>query len=69
MYYKTNGISVLKKHMDIKHGLFVEKLDEVNILVKTQVERQSAKKWQNVSSFKFSKFFSPKFPYKNDELQ
>jgi hypothetical protein len=69
MYYKTNGILVLKKHVDIKHGLFAEKLDEeVNILVKTQVERQSTKKWQNISSFKISKFLSPKFPYKNDEL-
>jgi len=70
MYYKTNGISILKKHVDIKHGLLAEKLDEeVNILVKTQVERQSAKMWQNVSLFKISQFFSPNFPYKNDELQ
>jgi hypothetical protein len=70
MYYKTNGISALKKHVDVKHGLFAKKLDEeVNSLVKTQVERQSTKKWQNVSSSKFSKFFSPKFPYKKDELQ
>jgi hypothetical protein len=36
-------------------------------LVKTQVERQLTKKRQNVSSSKISKF-SPKFPYKKDEL-
>ncbi len=70
MYYKTNGISVLKKHVDVEHGLFAKKLDEeVNSLVKTQVEKQSTKKWQYVSSFEFSKFFPPKFPYKKDELQ
>jgi hypothetical protein len=65
MYYKTNGILALKKHMDVKHGQFAKKLDEeVNSLVKTQVERQPSTKRQNVSSF-----FSPKFPYKKDELQ
>jgi hypothetical protein len=60
----------LKKHVDVEHGLFAEKLDEeVNNLVKTQVEKQPTKKRQNVSSSKFSKFFFPKFPYKKDELQ
>ncbi len=29
-YYKTNGISTLKKNMDVKHDLFTKKLDEVN---------------------------------------
>jgi hypothetical protein len=30
-YYKINGISTLKKHMDVKHDLLIKKLDvEVN---------------------------------------
>jgi hypothetical protein len=69
MYYKTNGILALKKHVDVEHGLFTKKLDEkVNSLVKTQVERQPTKKRHNVFSSKISNFFSPKFPYKKDEL-
>jgi hypothetical protein len=27
-YYKTNGISALKKHMNVKHSLLAKKLDE-----------------------------------------
>ncbi len=27
-YYKTNGISTLKKHVDVKHHLLANKLDE-----------------------------------------
>jgi hypothetical protein len=61
-YYKTNGISTLKKHVDSKHSLLVKKLDEqVNSSMKTQVERQPTKKKQNVSHLKFLIFFLQNF--------
>jgi hypothetical protein len=37
--------------------------------VKIQLETQQAKKRQNVFSFEISDFFSPKLPYKKDEVQ
>jgi hypothetical protein len=56
--------------VDAKQGLVTKKLDEeMNSLVKTQVERQLAKKRQNVSSSNFFEFFSTKLPYKKDEMQ
>jgi hypothetical protein len=47
----------LEKHVDVEHGLLAKKLDErVNSLVKTQGERQTTKKRQNVFSFEISEF-------------
>jgi len=69
-YYKTIGISSLKKHVDAKHGLFAKKLDEeVNNEVRIEVERQPTKKRLNVSSFEIYEFVFAKFPYKKDEMQ
>jgi hypothetical protein len=56
--------------VDAKQGLLTKKLDEeVNSLVRTQVERQLTNKRQNVSSSKFFEFFSTKVVYKRDEVQ
>ncbi len=56
-YYKTNGISTLRKHVDSKHNLLVKKFDEqANSFVKTKVERQLVNKRQNVSHLKFLNF-------------
>jgi hypothetical protein len=50
-YYKINGISTLKKHVDAEHYLLANKLDEkINSWVKSQVERQLTRKRKNVSS-------------------
>ncbi len=68
-YYKTNGILTLKKHVDAKHNLLAKKLDEeVNNVVRVEIEKQLIKKRQNVSSFEVSKFFFAKLPYKTYEL-
>jgi hypothetical protein len=38
--YKTNGISILKKHVDVKHSLLAKTFnEEVNSSRRTQVER------------------------------
>ncbi len=56
--------------MDAKQGLLTKKLDEeMNSLVRTQVERQLIRKRQNVSSSKNFEFFSTKIVYKKDEVQ
>ncbi len=69
-YYKTIGISYLKKHVDAKHGLLVKKLDEqVNNEMRIEVERQLAKKRLNVSSSFFFEFFLVKLHYKKDKMQ
>jgi hypothetical protein len=48
----------------------LRKLDEeVNILVRTQVERHPIKKRQNVFSSEISKFSFAKLLYKKDEMQ
>jgi hypothetical protein len=40
-YYKSNGISALRKHMDGEHNLLAKKYDEeVNSSVRSQIERQ-----------------------------
>ncbi len=39
-YYKTNGITSLKKHVDVNHFLIYKKIEkEVNSLMKGNVER------------------------------
>jgi hypothetical protein len=69
-YYKTNGISTLKKHVDVEHNLLAKKLnEEVNSLMRSQVEKQLVKKRQNVSSYEISEFFFAKLFYKKDEVQ
>jgi len=46
-----------------------KKLDEkVNNVVRIELEKQLAKKRQNVSSFLIFNFFSTKLPYKIDDM-
>ncbi len=57
-YYKTIGISFLKKHVDVEHGLLAKKLDEeVNNVVRIEIEKKPTKKRLNVSSSKIFEFF------------
>jgi hypothetical protein len=49
--------------------LVAKKLDkEVNNSLRSQVERQPIKKWQNVFSYEIFELFSAKLPYKNNEV-
>ncbi len=68
-YYKTNGIPTLKKHVDVEHNLLAIFFnEEVNSLVRSQVEKKLVKKKQNVSSYEISEILFAKLPYKQDEV-
>jgi hypothetical protein len=44
-YFKSNGITTFKKHVDVEHTLRTKKFkEEVNNLVKSGLEKQLAKK-------------------------
>jgi hypothetical protein len=65
-----NGIITLKKHVDVEHSLLAKKFDEeMNNLVKSELERQLVKKKQNVSSSEISNFFIIKILYKKEDVQ
>ncbi len=54
--------------MDVEHDLLANFLnEEVNSLVRSQVEKQLVKKKQKVSSYEFFEIFFAKVPYKQDE--
>ncbi len=40
-YYKTNGITSFKKHVDENHSLIAQMFEEVNSLLKSMEERQA----------------------------
>jgi len=42
-YYKMNGITSLKKHVDANHYLISKKIEEVQNMMKGSVERQPSK--------------------------
>jgi hypothetical protein len=53
-----NGIIALKKHVDAKHSLLVKKFEEeMNSLMKSELERQLAKNRQNESSSEIFEIF------------
>ncbi len=56
--------------MDEKHGLLAKKpYEEMNSLVRIQVERQLVKKRQNVSSFENFEISFVELPYKKDGMK
>jgi hypothetical protein len=57
-YYKTYGITALKKHVDVNHYVIVKKFEEEidNEIIKN-VERQHVKKRPNVPTNAISTFF------------
>ncbi len=56
-YYKTYGITILKKHVDGDHVVIVKKFEEtINALIKETFEKQP-KKGLNVSRNAISKVF------------
>ncbi len=57
-YYKTNGITSLKKHVDVEHTIIAKKFkEEVNSLLKGRKEKQSTKKKTIMFGGSISKFF------------
>jgi len=58
-YYKTYGISTLKKHVDNDHAIIVKKIEEeINVIKRGPIEKQQKKKI--VSRNVISKFFLSK---------
>jgi len=44
LYYKTSGITCLKNHVDVDHSIIFKNIEEVNNLVKGNLEKQPTKK-------------------------
>jgi hypothetical protein len=69
-YFKKNGITTLKKHVDADHAISANIFEEeVNSPLRNILERQLAKKRPNVSNFEISKFFGAKDIFKKDVVQ
>jgi len=43
-YYKTNGITSLKQHVDVEHTIIAKKIEEVIFLLKRREEKKPTKK-------------------------
>jgi hypothetical protein len=69
-YSKTNGITTLRKHVDVDHVILAKRFEEeVNFPLRKVFEKQFAKKRPNVFNFEILKFFGAKDPFKNDVVQ
>jgi hypothetical protein len=68
-YFKSNGIIVLKKHVDTNHNLIARNFEkEVNNNIKNPLQMQLAKKGTIITSSEFFKFFGAIDPYKKDNV-
>jgi hypothetical protein len=69
-YYKTYGITTLKKNVDGNHVMIVKKIElELNGLIKRTLEKQLTKKRPNVSDNAISFFFIIKDPFFKNDVQ
>ncbi len=60
-YYKTYGITILKKHVDSFHAMIIKKIEEkVNVFIRGSFEKQLVKNKMNVLGNVISKFFLSK---------
>jgi hypothetical protein len=67
-YYKTNGITCLKNHVDVNHVVLYKKFEDViNNFLKGSVERQLVKKCPSIFGSSISNFFVAKNPYKQSD--
>jgi len=68
-YFKSNGIIVLKKHVDANHNLIATNFDkEVNNNIKNPLQKQLAKKRATITNNEIFKFFGAINPYKNNNV-
>ncbi len=69
-YYKTNGITCLKNHVDVNHVVLYKKFEDVvNNFLKGSVERQLAKKCPSIYGSSISNLFVAKNPYKQSNVE
>jgi hypothetical protein len=69
-YSKINGITTLKKHIDVDIAILAKRFEEeVNSPLRNVLERQLAKKRPNVSNSEILEFLSAKDPFMKDVVQ
>lgn len=72
LYFKTNGMTSLKNHVDADHGLVAKVFEkQVNNLLKGKKEKKKVaiKKTLNLFEKSISNFFAMKDPFKSDNVQ
>ncbi len=69
-HFKTNGITSLKKHVDVDHHGPIAKIfeEEVNHLLKRKKKGQLLEKRSNLLGNLISNFFDVKDPFKKDHV-
>jgi hypothetical protein len=68
-YFTSNGITILKKHVDANQFLIAINFEEeMNINIKNLVERQPPKKKFTINQKGIFKFFGTKDLYKKDNV-
>jgi hypothetical protein len=67
-YFKNNGITTLKRHMNVDHGLIVKKIKEKMNNMKSPLERQPLKKRPIMTTSAISNFFGAIDLYKKDNV-
>ncbi len=69
-YYKTSGITCLKKHLDVNHLAIYKRFQEkFNFQGKENVEKQYAKKRFLISNSSIFEFLTSKDPFKKDDVE
>ncbi len=69
-YFKKNGITILKKHVDANHVVLAKRFEkEMNFPLRNILEKQLAKKRPNVSNSEISESFGAKDFFKKDVVQ
>jgi hypothetical protein len=66
-YFKKNGITTLKKHVDSDDVILAKSFEEeMNSPLRNIFEKEPTKKRPNVSNFEILDFFGAKDPFKKD---
>jgi hypothetical protein len=70
-YYKTNGITPLKNHVDAYHVVLNKKSDKKGeqFFERNCGEVQHAKKWPTIFSSSIFDFFVAKIPFKEGDVE
>ncbi len=65
-HFKKNGITTLKKHVNVDHVVLAKRFEEMNFPLKNILEKKLVKKRPN---FEISKKIGAKDPFKKDVQQ
>jgi hypothetical protein len=67
-YFKNNGITTLKKHVDVDCVALAKKFEEkLNNFGRAIITKQPTKKRSNIFIISISSFFGSTIPFKKDE--